>query len=71
MVTYQQLVQRLNEFWASKGCALLQPWDMEVGAGTSHPMTALKCLGPDDWNVAYSQPSRRPGDGRYTLNPMR
>jgi glycyl-tRNA synthetase alpha chain len=71
MVTYQELVRRLNEFWSARGCALLQPWDMEVGAGTSHPMTALKCLGPKPWNVAYSQPSRRPADGRYTLNPMR
>ncbi|MCW5939488.1 MAG: glycine--tRNA ligase subunit alpha [Fimbriimonadaceae bacterium] len=71
MVTLQQLFDRLKDYWAAQGCAILQPWDMEVGAGTSHPATALRCLGPDPWNVAYIQPSRRPADGRYTLNPMR
>jgi glycyl-tRNA synthetase alpha chain len=71
MVTLQQLFDRLKDYWAAQGCAILQPWDMEVGAGTSHPATALRCLGPEPWNVAYVQASRRPADGRYTLNPMR
>lgn len=70
-MTFQELVRRLNEYWSAQGCALLQPYDTEVGAGTMHPATTLKCLGPDPWNVAYVQPSRRPADGRYTRNPMR
>jgi glycyl-tRNA synthetase alpha chain len=70
-MTFQDLIQRLNEYWASQGCAILQPYDVEVGAGTMHPATALKVLGPEAWNVAYVQPSRRPADGRYTLNPQR
>lgn len=70
-MTFQDLIQRLNEYWASQGCAILQPYDVEVGAGTMHPATALKVLGPEEWNVAYVQPSRRPADGRYTLNPQR
>ncbi len=65
------MIFRLNDYWAAQGCAILQPYDMEVGAGTMHPSTALRCLGPGDWNVAYVQPSRRPTDGRYTRNPMR
>lgn len=65
------MIRKLNDFWASKGCLIGAGYDMEVGAGTSHPHTALKCLGPDPWNVAYVQPSRRPADGRYTRNPMR
>ena len=70
-MTFQELIQRLNDYWSAQGCALLQPYDTEVGAGTMHPATALKVLGPDAWNVAYVQPSRRPADGRYTLNPQR
>lgn len=71
MITFQDMVARLNAFWASQGCAILQPYDTEVGAGTKHPATALRVLGPNAWNVAYVQPSRRPADGRYTRNPQR
>lgn len=71
MVTFQELIRRLNDYWSKQGCAILQPYDVEVGAGTMHPATTLRCLGPEPWNVAYVQPSRRPADGRYTLNPMR
>lgn len=71
MVTFQELIKRLDAFWSSQGCAILQPYDTEVGAGTMHPATTLRCLGPEPWNVAFVQPSRRPADGRYTLNPMR
>ena len=70
-MTVQSLISTLNAYWADQGCAILQPYDTEVGAGTMHPYTTLKVLGPDEWNVAYVQPSRRPADGRYTLNPMR
>ncbi|HCE00359.1 MAG TPA: glycine--tRNA ligase subunit alpha [Armatimonadetes bacterium] len=70
-MTFQELIRRLDDYWASQGCAILQPYDVEVGAGTMHPATALRSLGPDPWNVAYVQPSRRPADGRYTRNPMR
>lgn len=70
-MTFQDLVFRLNDYWASQGCAILQPYDIEVGAGTMHPATVLRVLGPDPWNVAFVQPSRRPADGRYTRNPMR
>lgn len=70
-MTFQELVFRLDEYWAKQGCAILQPYDMEVGAGTMHPATVLRVLGPDPWNVAFVQPSRRPADGRYTRNPMR
>lgn len=70
-MTFQELVFRLNDYWSKQGCAILQPYDTEVGAGTKHPATALKVLGPDPWNVAYVQPSRRPADGRYTRNPQR
>lgn len=70
-VTFQDLIKRLDDYWSAQGCAILQPYDMEVGAGTMHPATTLKSLGPDPWNVAYVQPSRRPADGRYTRNPMR
>ncbi len=62
---------RLNQYWAERGCAILQPHDVEVGAGTLHPATVLRALGPKPWNVAYVQPSRRPGDGRYGENPNR
>ncbi|HRJ27816.1 MAG TPA: glycine--tRNA ligase subunit alpha [Fimbriimonadaceae bacterium] len=71
MVTFQELVDRLHRYWAAQGCAILQPYDTEVGAGTMHPATTLRCLGPHPWNVAFVQPSRRPADGRYTRNPMR
>lgn len=71
MVTFQEIIRRLDEYWAAQGCAILQGYDVEVGAGTMHPATTLRCLGPESWNVAYVQPSRRPADGRYTRNPMR
>jgi glycyl-tRNA synthetase alpha chain len=70
-MTFQELIFRLDEFWAKKGCAILQPYDVEMGAGTMHPATALRVLGPNPWNVAYVQPSRRPADGRYARNPQR
>ena len=63
--SFQQLIFSLQIFWAGQGCVVLQPYDMEVGAGTFHPATALRCLGPESWNAAYVQPSRRPTDGRY------
>ena len=69
--SFQSLVLRLQTFWAAQGCVLLQPYDMEVGAGTFHPATALRSLGPESWNAAYVQPSRRPTDGRYGENPNR
>ena len=71
MLTFQQLILRLNEFWDRQGCALLQPYDMEVGAGTFHTATFLRAIGPEPWNAAYAQPSRRPKDGRYGENPNR
>jgi len=71
MLTFQQLVLRLQEFWDERGCALLQPYDMEVGAGTFHTATFLRALGPEPWRAAYVQPSRRPKDGRYGENPNR
>ena len=70
-MTFQELIRRLNDYWSAQGCAILQPYDVEVGAGTMHPATTLRVLGPEAWNVAYIQPSRRPADGRYTLNPQR
>ena len=71
MLTFQQLILRLNEFWDRRGCVLLQPYDMEVGAGTFHTATFLRAIGPEPWNAAYVQPSRRPKDGRYGENPNR
>lgn len=69
---FQSLILTLQNYWAGKGCVILQPYDMEVGAGTFHPATTLRSLGPDDvWNTAYVQPSRRPTDGRYGENPNR
>lgn len=68
---FQDLILKLQNFWIAKGCILLQPYDMEVGAGTSHPATMLRCLDQDDWNVIYVQPCRRPTDGRYAENPNR
>jgi glycyl-tRNA synthetase alpha chain len=71
MLTFQQLILRLNDFWDRQGCVLLQPYDMEVGAGTFHTATFLRAIGPEPWNAAYVQPSRRPKDGRYGENPNR
>ena len=71
MLTFQQLILRLQDYWGEKGCAILQPYDMEVGAGTSHTATFLRALGPEPWRAAYVQPSRRPKDGRYGNNPNR
>ena len=71
MLTFQQLILRLQDYWDQQGCALLQPYDMEVGAGTSHTATFLRALGPEPWKAAYVQPSRRPKDGRYGQNPNR
>jgi glycyl-tRNA synthetase alpha chain len=70
-MNFQDVILNLQTFWAKKGCLLVQPYDMEVGAGTFHPMTLLKALGPEPWRVAYVQPSRRPTDGRYGENPNR
>ena len=69
--TFQGLIQALNAYWAEQGCVLIQPLDLEVGAGTFHPATFLRALGPEPWNAAYVQPSRRPTDGRYGDNPNR
>ena len=71
MVTLQQLIFKLSEFWTSRGCLLQQPLDIEMGAGTMHPETFLRVLGPKPWSVAYVQPSRRPADGRFGENPNR
>jgi tetrameric-type glycyl-tRNA synthetase alpha subunit len=71
MVTFQQVILKLQSYWDKQGCALLQPYDMEVGAGTSHTATFLRALGPEPWRAAYVQPSRRPKDGRYGENPNR
>jgi glycyl-tRNA synthetase alpha chain len=71
MLTFQQLIQRLAKFWDDQGCVLLQPYDMPVGAGTFHTATFLRAIGPEPWNAAYVQPSRRPKDGRYGENPNR
>ena len=69
--SFQEIILRLQGYWASKGCAILQPYDMEVGAGTFHPATTLRALGARPWAAAYVQPSRRPTDGRYGENPNR
>jgi len=69
--SFQDLVLTLQQYWGEQGCAILQPYDMEVGAGTFHPATTLRALGPKPWNAAYVQPSRRPKDGRYGENPNR
>lgn len=71
MQTFQEIIFTLQTYWARQGCAILQPLDMEVGAGTSHPATCLRALGPEPWYAAYVQPSRRPKDGRYGDNPNR
>lgn len=69
--SFQNLILRLHDFWGRHGCVILQPYDMEVGAGTFHPATTLRALGPEPWCAAYVQPSRRPADGRYGENPNR
>jgi len=69
--SFQEVILRLQSYWAAGGCAILQPYDMEVGAGTFHPATTLRSLGPQPWAAAYVQPSRRPTDGRYGENPNR
>ena len=69
--TFQELILRLQQYWAEQGCVLLQPYDMEVGAGTFHPATFLRAIGPEPWSAAYVQPSRRPTDGRFGENPNR
>ena len=71
MKSFQDIILTLQSYWAAQGCALLQPYDMEVGAGTSHTATFLRALGPEPWKAAYVQPSRRPKDGRYGNNPNR
>jgi glycyl-tRNA synthetase alpha chain len=68
---FQRLILKLQDYWAREGCIIMQPYDMEVGAGTFHPATTLRALGPDPWRAAYVQPSRRPTDGRYGENPNR
>jgi len=70
-LTFQDLILSLQGFWADKGCILMQPYDMEVGAGTFHPATFLRAIGPENWSSAYVQPCRRPTDGRYGENPNR
>jgi len=71
MLTFQQIVLQLNQYWDRQGCVLLQPYDMEMGAGTFHTATFLRAIGPEPWNAAYVQPCRRPKDGRYGENPNR
>jgi glycyl-tRNA synthetase alpha chain len=70
-VTFQEIILALQQYWSSKGCIIQQPYDIEVGAGTMNPATFLRALGPEPWNVAYVEPSRRPTDGRYGENPNR
>ena len=69
--SFQDTIFNLQKFWSKHGCVILQPYDMEVGAGTFHPATTLRSLGPKPWKAAYVQPSRRPTDGRYAENPNR
>ncbi|WP_059286965.1 glycine--tRNA ligase subunit alpha [Aquitalea magnusonii] len=71
MLTFQEIILTLQNYWNEQGCVIMQPFDMEVGAGTSHPATCLRAIGPEPWNAAYVQPSRRPKDGRYGENPNR
>ena len=70
-LSFQAMILRLHAYWAERGCVILQPYDMEMGAGTFHPATTLRALGPDTWNAAFVQPCRRPTDGRYGENPNR
>ena len=69
--TFQELIFALQRYWSDRGCVILQPYDMEVGAGTFHTATFLRSIGPEPWSAAYVQPSRRPTDGRYGENPFR
>ena len=69
--SFQALILRLHDYWSRQGCVILQPYDVEMGAGTFHPATTLRALGPLPWRAAYVQPSRRPTDGRYGENPNR
>ncbi|GIX05877.1 MAG: hypothetical protein KatS3mg115_0280 [Candidatus Poribacteria bacterium] len=71
LMTFQEIIERLNRYWAEHGCLIVQPYDIEVGAGTFNPATSLRTLGPEPWRVAYVEPSRRPTDGRYGENPYR
>src|ERR1051326_8255738 len=71
MLTFQQVILKLQDYWGRQGCPWLQPYDSEVGAGTSHTATFLRALGPEPWRAAYVQPSRRPKDGRYGATPNR
>lgn len=70
-MTFQEMIFKLQQYWAEQGCIIVQPFDMEMGAGTFHPATFLRAIGPEPWNAAYVQPSRRPTDGRYGENPNR
>ena len=70
-ITFQELISKLQDFWSNQGCIIEQPYDMEVGAGTFHPATFLRAIGPEPWNAAYVQPVRRPTDGRFGENPNR
>lgn len=70
-MNFQSIILTLNQFWAEQNCIVMQPYDVEKGAGTMNPMTFLRCIGPEPWNVAYVEPSRRPADGRYGENPNR
>jgi len=70
-LSFQKLILTLHDYWSAQGCVVLQPYDLEMGAGTFHPATALRALGPEPWRAAYVQPSRRPTDGRYGENPNR
>ena len=70
-MTFQDFIQALEAYWSQQGCVLVQPLDLEVGAGTFHPATFLRSIGPEPWSAAYVQPSRRPTDGRYGENPNR
>ena len=71
VLSFQDLILKLQQYWAERGCVILQPYDMEMGAGTFHPATFLRAIGPEPWSAAYVQPSRRPTDGRYGDNPFR
>src|SRR5690625_2083126 len=71
MLTFQEIILKLHQYWDQHGCILLQPYDMDVGAAPSHSATCLRALGPEPWHAAYVQPSRRPADGRYGDNPNR
>jgi len=71
MITFQDVIQKLNDYWSKQGCLIVQPYDLEVGAGTFSPHTFLRALGPEPWKAAYVEPSRRPTDGRYGENPVR